>query len=222
MKLKRQSGFSAVAALLILVIVGIIGGTGWYVVQANNKATDTLDNAGLGTTAKAKKKKQTAPPSTTSTDETDKWFLYTSKNNEYKIRLADGLVFSGPFDDSYPFINTRDLNTKNGVPAKVIAPLGGSDNPIGLFINFYSNATDAKVEGNKQSGFTTKSGLNVDKYYLFQNSEPEGIGVPKGGKSYYYRIVKGGEALNVNYAVAPGAPDYYVLVEKMVKTVELP
>jgi cytoskeletal protein RodZ len=56
---KNQSGFSAIEALLILVIVGIIGGTGWYVIQANKNTNDTLNNAGLGT-AKAKKKKQTS------------------------------------------------------------------------------------------------------------------------------------------------------------------
>jgi hypothetical protein len=58
---KKQSGFSAVAALLVVVLIGIIGGTGWYVVNANNKANDTLNNSGLGIAAKPSQKKQSAP-----------------------------------------------------------------------------------------------------------------------------------------------------------------
>jgi hypothetical protein len=58
---KNQYGFSAVEASLILVIVGIIGGTGWYVMRANKNTTDTLINSGLGAAAKTSKKKLTSP-----------------------------------------------------------------------------------------------------------------------------------------------------------------
>jgi cytoskeletal protein RodZ len=85
---KKQSGFSVVAVLLILVIVGIIGGTGWYVVQANKNTNDTLNNSGLGTAAKSAKKTtavqqtqqattNTAAPSTA--NPYDGWKKYTSK-----------------------------------------------------------------------------------------------------------------------------------------------
>lgn len=42
---KNQKGFSAVEALLILVIAGIIGGVGWYVWNANQQTNKTLDTA---------------------------------------------------------------------------------------------------------------------------------------------------------------------------------
>jgi hypothetical protein len=42
---KNQSGFSIVEGLLILVIVGILGGTGWYVWNSNKKANDLLNSA---------------------------------------------------------------------------------------------------------------------------------------------------------------------------------
>jgi hypothetical protein len=41
----KQSGFSAVAGLLIIFIVAIIGGTGWYVWNSNKKTNDTLSQA---------------------------------------------------------------------------------------------------------------------------------------------------------------------------------
>jgi hypothetical protein len=55
----NEKGFSAVEGLLILIIVSIIGGAGWYVWNANNKAQDSLDNADASssTTANLKSKK---------------------------------------------------------------------------------------------------------------------------------------------------------------------
>jgi hypothetical protein len=40
-----QAGFSVVEGLLILVIVGVLGGVGWYVYDSNQKANDNLNNA---------------------------------------------------------------------------------------------------------------------------------------------------------------------------------
>jgi uncharacterized protein (UPF0333 family) len=41
----NQKGFAAIEAVLILAIVAIVGGTGYYIYQANNKATDTQNSA---------------------------------------------------------------------------------------------------------------------------------------------------------------------------------
>lgn len=42
---RLQSGFTVIEVLLILIIVGLIGGTGWYVWHANNNANKNLDIA---------------------------------------------------------------------------------------------------------------------------------------------------------------------------------
>src|SRR5204862_168293 len=42
---KNQSGFAAIEAVLILVIVGIIGGTGYFVWHAKQNADKSLDAA---------------------------------------------------------------------------------------------------------------------------------------------------------------------------------
>jgi hypothetical protein len=49
----NEKGFSAVEGLLILIIVSIIGGAGWYVWNANNKAQDSLDNADASSSTSA-------------------------------------------------------------------------------------------------------------------------------------------------------------------------
>lgn len=43
--MKSQKGFSAVETILLVIIVGLIGFTGWYVYTSNGKANKTLDQA---------------------------------------------------------------------------------------------------------------------------------------------------------------------------------
>jgi uncharacterized protein (UPF0333 family) len=60
----NQKGFSAVEGLLILVVIGIIGGAGWYVFKSRSQATKSLDSANNTTSYIAKQKSQ---PKTTPT-----------------------------------------------------------------------------------------------------------------------------------------------------------
>src|SRR5579871_5801589 len=45
MKILKQNGFSAIEGLLILVIVGLIGFTGWYVWHSKNNSDKALSEA---------------------------------------------------------------------------------------------------------------------------------------------------------------------------------
>lgn len=56
---KSQKGSSVVYALLLLVIVGIIGGTGWYVWNSNKNTNNSLNKASQATSAKPSAKKNT-------------------------------------------------------------------------------------------------------------------------------------------------------------------
>lgn len=52
-KLTNQKGFTAVEAILVIIIVAIVGGTGYYVYQSNNKSTDTQNAAHTATESAA-------------------------------------------------------------------------------------------------------------------------------------------------------------------------
>jgi prepilin-type N-terminal cleavage/methylation domain-containing protein len=45
----NQKGFTAIESVLVIVILAIIGGTGYYIYQANNKSTDTQNAAQTAT-----------------------------------------------------------------------------------------------------------------------------------------------------------------------------
>jgi Tfp pilus assembly protein PilV len=54
----NQKGFAAIEAVLIVVILAIIGGTGYYVYQANNKSTETQNAAQLAAQSAVKHTKK--------------------------------------------------------------------------------------------------------------------------------------------------------------------
>jgi Tfp pilus assembly protein PilV len=65
---KSQNGFSAIEALLILIIVAIIGGTGWYVYNSNKNTNNIYNSANQSNQSAAKVAK--AKPKTQATSST--------------------------------------------------------------------------------------------------------------------------------------------------------
>lgn len=85
MKKLNTKGFGLIEGLLILVIVGIVGGTGFYVYNANKKASGSSDGSTIvkkdsGTVAKEQAE-----------DPYEGWLTYESK-------LNSGLTFRYPAD----------------------------------------------------------------------------------------------------------------------------
>ncbi len=69
-KHSSQSGFAALEAVLLVVIVAIIGGTGYFVYHANKKTNSTFNSAAKvaqSTPQQKTKKKSTTPAKTTTT-----------------------------------------------------------------------------------------------------------------------------------------------------------
>lgn len=64
-----QQGFAFIETVLVLVILAIVGGTGYYIYNANNKTTDTYDAASnSAATVVGKNKAATKPASLTATE----------------------------------------------------------------------------------------------------------------------------------------------------------
>ena len=218
----NQSGIAHMAIPLIIVVIAVVGLVGWKVRQNQNNKKSANTTVPQSTIA------DTQPTNDKSVekiaDETASWLLYSSKNNAYKIRLADGLVFEKAEPDTqWLSLSTYSLVTKAGTKAQVITGKGGRDGVMGMYINYYETGTGTKGFGDKQSSFKTNSGLNVDKYLYVQRTEPDGIGLEKGGKEYNYAITNadGRADLIITYSLAPTDEGNTALVEKMVKTVEM-
>lgn len=57
--MKTNKGFTVIEGLLILVILGILGSTGWYVWDSQHKTTDAFNNADAANSSVAKYSKAT-------------------------------------------------------------------------------------------------------------------------------------------------------------------
>jgi len=76
----NQKAFGAIETLLIIVIVAILGGTGYYVYHANKATNDTLNAAAKDASGSPKfsSKKATAKPPSKPVDPTAGWKTYSS------------------------------------------------------------------------------------------------------------------------------------------------
>ncbi len=221
-KTKNSQGFAVVEGLLILVIVGLIAGIGWYVWNAKKQTDKTLDSTGNSSLNKVSKKQSTQ------NDETANWLIYKSPDNFYTIKLPDGWALRQNGQASGQ-LETFDNNLaiKVGTTAKVeVSEPGGRDYSTG-FIVFEVNSSSSNFNdylnprGDKQDPLLTNNGLAVQKYVFKQTQEPEGPDIPNGGTGYTYNLVKGGKLLQFYYAVGPNDVDYHENIEKAIKTVTL-
>jgi hypothetical protein len=98
---KNQYGFSAVEASLILVIVGIIGGTGWYVWHSQSNAGKVYSSVSDYSAKLSQKKASSSSSSQVATakpvDETKGWTLVAPKNtdNTFTVKVPSSLLPNG-------------------------------------------------------------------------------------------------------------------------------
>lgn len=106
---KNQRGFGAIEGVVILVIVGLLGGVGWYVFDSN-KTNDSLDNAEKSNQVSTAKK---------STDSS----LYVGwkeyKHKDAKITFKYPITWVSHEDEDY-----RDEQGFGGASGTVTAPSG--------------------------------------------------------------------------------------------------
>jgi hypothetical protein len=157
---KTQAGFAAIEAILILVILSIIGGVGYYVLHSANTANKNLSNVDSSSATKTKiqaqsiksfdecskdtgsKIQQSYPEVCTTKDGkrftqpvpdeiTANWLLYTSPGKEFSIRIADGWHLIHPSHGiTLVGFNVDDITYRQGVKAQVEVQDGGRDGPI--------------------------------------------------------------------------------------------
>lgn len=217
MRKTNQKGFGIVEVLLLIVLMGLVGGVGYYV-YSQSKKNDTESKTQVGVTTE-KPATEKAPAVT---DETADWLLYESPGKEFSIRLADGWVLER-YQKLAPIYAAESSNIvlKNGTKAKIVEVDGGRDFNYVAFGLWYYDAQDLNTVGTMQKTFKTDQGLNVEKYYYKQLTEPDGIGLPKGTEEYNYYIKSGEKYVGINHDVIPGQTEQTVLVEKVIKTLKI-
>jgi hypothetical protein len=204
MKINKQHGFTVVEGLLILVIVGIIGGTGWCVMSANNKTNDTLNNSGLGTAVKATKKKQTTPAPVAQADPTAGWTAYSSKTGKYSLKYPSTWVRPA---NQQNCANDDDSFLMIGPTAQSVGNCG-SDNTGEMYVSSSSGDQRASNELSKTTfpdlatQSVTVNGIQGERLSGTSNGSGQGIGFgteDKGAKVIMYIFYTNGRTYTAAY-----------------------
>jgi len=221
-----QSGFAIIEAVLIVVVVGILSFTGWFVWHAKQNTDKSLDAANNSEQASVKTTKKTdTKQASLPVDETTNWLLYTTPSKEFSMRLADGWQLEECSNVPLLTTNIHDSVTPHpGTKAAVSTVNCASDRLAdGLSISYVTGGSDAGGYNSPVNSFKIASGETVNLYSRIAHitaNDFVGPGDLKDGGTYYSYLVTKAPAFKVtiSYGVNPGQSDDHLTVEKAIKT----
>jgi hypothetical protein len=159
---KSQRGFSAVEALLIVIIIGMLGGVGWYVWHSQKQVDKTYSqtaNSSVSPKTKAKSTKTTATP-------LDPVIYQDNEGKLYQISLlasTDNQKQLGAAIDSY--CKTNDKANMSSVGATGV-------------VDLFTNSTNATIT-------STSASINMSCY------DKNAKAVPWGSSARYVFVKDG-------------------------------
>ncbi len=150
----NQKGFSVVDLLIILVVVGLIGGAGWYVWQSSLKKTDTTP-----TTSNTTEQKKTTKEVTRAAEPYEGWQEVTFTPENIKVKLP--ATIKSPSTVALNTDGTGKVTNLEKGYTLYISLLGNpkTDNSYGNTEK--STAYDSFTSGNQQY-YITNSGISLD------------------------------------------------------------
>lgn len=130
---KNEKGYSAVQAVLLLVIVALIGFVGWYVWQAQHVVNKNLENASLNQSA-IRKPKQTATQVKSTPETYEGWKSYTLTHEKLTFKFpANWMLVDESTDQKVNCTPVSECGPMDQVAVK--DPLGNFIVGLQTFIN---------------------------------------------------------------------------------------
>ena len=202
---QNDRGFGSIEILLIVVIIALAGAGAWYVQKHKTDTTKTAQTSAKTETKPAAQK-----------DETADWYVYTSPDKSYSIKLPDGWkLVSYQGEDSPYTTHAEDIAYIPGQRATVTSTNFAGDVNQVAFAMGASWRSD--IRGDKAISFKTDQGLEVTRYdYVVPQQEFQEIAA--GTTEYLYVVTGGKTTFQAAHDVAPGAKDSNDLIEKALKT----
>lgn len=202
---QNQKGFGIIEGLLIIVVISIIGGAGYYVYQANKATNESLNNTGNSETAKQENEKSAE---TEEADPTEGWKEYVSTEGKFSFKYpANWLTADSPelcSEGTVMIAPTKETLGKcaSDFGGQVLLSMytGNETEAFRLRSDQYKNLTETKVEVDGVSG-TRQAGV------YSPDQEPQGMGPVVGTEEILYVFEVDGNVFSAQYGQRPGFPD---------------
>lgn len=214
--MKTQKGFGIIEGLLILVILGLVGGVGYYAWKVNKDSEKNLDSISTSKVSTSEKKTEKAA------DPTKDWKAYSSKEGQYSLKYpttwvtadspelcTEGLLLLGGNKSS-----VGGCATDGGGQMTVVSEKGDVRSNMEMDPDYYADlkteqVTVAGVTGKKQTGtFKVPEGM-------------DGPGPQNGEKHTVYTFFTNSRTYRASYGDGPGFPDvladFNTMVSKTLK-----
>ncbi len=157
-----QSGFGILELLLIVLMAGIIGGTGYYVWRSYNQTNNSLKAVASSTNQLIKRKTTSSTTATTvkpvATASTDQYLVIKEWGVRMKLspELADAYYAFAPNETTSAYLSTKSL--------VAVAP---SCAPLATSIGAIYRQTEAEYQAASQasSGDNPPGNIKIGKYH---------------------------------------------------------
>ncbi len=209
--MQKQQGFTLVEVLLIILVIGFLGFTGYYVwdrqssKEGNQKAQPTKTTSSRGRVV------------TKSENETASWEKYETPDKLFSVKIPDGSTVEKT-EEGLNILIENPVYVK-GEPVRY-RELLGRDGAKGLMITFNPQAIYDLDRSVYQESFQAYEGLTVKKYVFVQKSEPDGLDYSKGTTVYTY-VVESVDGRQVGLSYSFVANPATELIDKIAKSVTI-
>lgn len=155
-------GFSIVEVILIVVIIGLLGGIGYYVYSSQKKTNTALDSAAKSQGEPQKTEKKTTPVSSTKTDPNTGYVVVKDWNVRFKPGDIAKNTYLGEYSSASQSYNLRNTDLDKWPdcktsPMSVAAIIRVKGDPI---------YTEAGADGTKHYS-DLFGGKSVNGYYYY-------------------------------------------------------
>lgn len=208
---KNQKGFAVVEGLLILAIIALIAGTGWYVWNSKNQTDKTLESAGNRTLTKDSKTSSTAK------DPTEDWVSYSSKDGKFSLKYPTSWVTA-----SHPELCSDNVLLLG--PSSTSVGVCASESFGEVSINDSTHGCFTLDENDFKGVETTPvsvDGIQGKRYSGVSKDSGAFVGLPANSKVVQYCFSKAGLNYSAEYNQPPDYPnvlnDFDLIVTKTLK-----
>lgn len=206
--MRKQQGFSALMLVLILIVLGLIGFTGWYVWDSKKKTDDSYKSASDSSQSIPSTQKKESVSEITTADPTSEWVAYSNTAGEFSLKHPKNWVRAESPELCNPDIFLVGADSKSvgrcaseGFGQMSVFSTDGDQKSSNSLKNIdgygqfsESKATAAGVEGVRQTAVAT--------------GEVTGPGVPpKGTQEVKYIFYTNGKTYVATYVQQSGFPD---------------